>query len=493
MDGLEVRDGDNSPPTTGLFSTAPGTMLSSVALAAIDDQPGLEIVAASWLTNFVYVWNVNGQLLPGWPVQPMSGGNSGYWSSPCVADIDGDGSVEIVALSKDGWLYVWHADGTPLLSGTNGGVRQVGAWTQTTPALADLDGDGHLEIVVSGAVGKVFVLRDDGTDFPGWPYTLFALGKGSPAIGDVNGGGDLEIVITSESDHMYVFRTDGTVLPGWPKIVQGDSPDFGPSPALGDLDGDGRLEIVHCAVDNPFPQTKLQVFDSSGNIVLQKSLELNAQSSPILADLDGDGSIDIVHGGEAGALHAWNLAGQELAGFPIPIGDWIRGTPAYCDLDLDGFGDLVLAGWNGRVYAWKMTGRYRPDRAPWPTFHGDLARTGFVAAAYPTATEEVPVYSRLVAVWSPNPFNPTVTLRLGLPAGAGGHGGSAGTIGVDVSIYDPRGRLVRALHEGPMLPGAHTLVWDGRDGRGRALGSGVYFYEVRSGTDRVAGKITLVR
>ena len=492
-DGLELRDGDNSPPTTGLFSPATGTMLSSVALAAIDNLPGLEIIAASWLTNSIYVWNAQGQLMPGWPVQPMSGGNAGYWSSPCAADLDGDGSVEIVAVSKDGWLYAWHADGTPLLLGTNGAVRQVGAWTQTTPAIADLDGDGHLEIVVSGSLGQVFVLRDDGSDFPGWPYTLFALGKGSPAIGDVNGGGDLEIVVTSESDHMYVFRTDGTVLPGWPKIVQGDSPDFGPSPALGDLDGDGRLEIIHCAVDSPFPQTKLQVFDADGNLLFQKSLELNAQSSPILADLDGDGGIDIVHGGEAGTLHAWNFAGEELAGFPIPIGDWIRGTPAYCDLDLDGFGDLVLAGWDGRVYAWKMTGRYRPDRAPWPTFHGNVARTGFVAATYPTTTDEAPSYSQLVATWSPNPFNPAVTLRLGVPAGDGARQSSGGAVAVDVSIYDPRGRLVRALHPGPLQPGTHTLVWDGRDGRGQALGSGVYFYEVRSGTDRIAGKITLVR
>ena len=62
-----------------------------------------------------------------------------------------------------------------------------------------------------------------------------------------------------------------------------------------------------------------------------------------------------------------------------------------------------------------------------------------------------------------------------------------------MSIYDPRGRLVRALHPGPLQPGTHTLVWDGRDGRGQALGSGVYFYEVRSGTDRIAGKIALVR
>ena len=241
---------------------------------------------------------------------------------------------------------------------------------------------------------------------------------------------------------------------------------------------------------NPFTQTKLYVFDASGNTLLVKSLGLNSQSSPILADLDGDGGIDIVHGGESGALHAWNLSGQELAGFPIPIGDYIRGTPMYCDLDLDGRGDLVLAGWNARVYAWKMSGSYRPDRAPWPTFHGNLARTGYIAPTYPTPAVEFPLPARLAAAWSPNPFNPTVMLRLGVPAGSrDGEGASVARI----TIYDPRGRLVRTLHDGPLAPGTHALVWDGRDGRGHALGSGIYFYEVLAGDERVSGKLTLIR
>ncbi len=491
--GQEVRDGDANATTDGVFSPLVGTMNASVALAEIDNQPGLEIVGASWATNRIYAWNNHGDVLPGWPREPFHGGNQGYWASPAVADLDGDGVPEIVAISKDGNLYAWHANGTGILPGyPDGFVRTVGAWTQTTPALADLAGNGQREIIVSGALAQVFVIRPDGSDFPGWPQSLYALGKGSPAVGDVDGDGDLEIVLTSESDHMYVFNADGTLLPGWPQIIAGDSPDLGPSPALGDLDGDGKLEIVVCSVKNPFTFSKIYVLDSTGNILFTKQLETNSQSSPILADLDGDGGIDIVHGGEAGVLHAWNLAGNELPGFPIPVGDYIRATPQYCDLDGDGKGDLVLAGWNKKVYAWKMTGAYRPERAPWPMFHGNVARTGFLPGNFPTATLEVPVARRLRAEWAPNPFNPSVTLQLTVPQERQPLG-TAGLVAVRVEVFDARGRLVRRLFDAALPPGLARLTWDGRNDAGARLGSGVYLYRVRAGTQATSGKLGLVR
>ncbi len=485
--GQEVRDGDGVAATLGVFTLDTGTMNASVALAQMDAQPGLEIVAASWLTNRIYVWRADGSLLPGWPREPSSGGNTGYWGSPAIADLDGDGELEVAIVSKDSWLYVWHADGTPLLPATNGAVRQVGAWTQTTPALADLDGDGHLEIVVSGSTANVYVLRDDGSDFPGWPRAMFAFGKSSPAIGDLDADGDLEIVVPSESDHIWVYQTDGTQLPGWPKVSPQDAPDFGPSVALGDLDGNGTLEVVLVSVKNPWTSSKLRIYNYQGALLLDKQLELNSQSSPILADLDGDGGLEIVHGGEAGVLHAWNISGQELSGFPIPVGDYVRGTPTYCDLDLDGGGDLVFAGWNKRVYVWKMSGPYHPERAPWPSFHRDIRRTGFLPRDFATpATEPPSPPARLAATWAPNPFNPSITVRFHVPAGAA-------HVPVTVAVFDARGRRVRTLVNATLPPGAHAALWDGRDDSGSAVGSGTYLLRIRAGDESLAGKLTLVR
>ncbi len=84
----------------------------------------------------------------------------------------------------------------------------------------------------------------------------------------------------------------------------------------------------------------------------------------------------------------------------------------------------------------------------------------------------------------PNPFNPrtTVSCRLGRAA----H--------VRVSIHDLAGRHLRDLHAGTLPAGGHAWVFDGLDGAGRPLGSGVYLAVLQvDGTAGAATKLTLVR
>ena len=83
----------------------------------------------------------------------------------------------------------------------------------------------------------------------------------------------------------------------------------------------------------------------------------------------------------------------------------------------------------------------------------------------------------------PNPFNPGTTIRFDLAEGAF----------VSLRIYDALGQVVRTLADTALPPGSHERVWDGRDARGRGVGSGVYFYELRSGTFSSMKKMILVR
>ncbi len=95
----------------------------------------------------------------------------------------------------------------------------------------------------------------------------------------------------------------------------------------------------------------------------------------------------------------------------------------------------------------------------------------------------VPPAAALKVSVGPNPFNPRTVIALDLPR--------AGE--VSLSVYDIRGRLVRTLHEGGLAEGRHELIWNGDDDAGRALASGVYFYEVKAVGEERVGKLTLVR
>jgi hypothetical protein len=72
---------------------------------------------------------------------------------------------------------------------------------------------------------------------------------------------------------------------------------------------------------------------------------------------------------------------------------------------------------------------------------------------------------------TPNPFNPSTSLRFELA--------SAGP--ATLAVYDARGRLVRTLWSGFLGAGPHALPWDGRDGRGARVASGVYVVKLASG------------
>lgn len=104
-------------------------------------------------------------------------------------------------------------------------------------------------------------------------------------------------------------------------------------------------------------------------------------------------------------------------------------------------------------------------------------------AADPDATDGAPAALALLGN-HPNPFNPSTTLRFSVAAGGAP---------VRLAIHDLRGRLLRVLAEGSLAAGEHSAAWDGRDARGEALPSGVYFSRLSQGDAEQQGKLLLLK
>jgi hypothetical protein len=114
----------------------------------------------------------------------------------------------------------------------------------------------------------------------------------------------------------------------------------------------------------------------------------------------------------------------------------------------------------------------------------------FVALAAPAelAYDFRPGAAPLALSNYPNPFNPSTTIRVVFNGRAPASAGE-----IDVSVYRADGSLVRRIRGGTISGNELSVRWDGRDDRGNASPSGVYFYAVRSGGLRATGKMLIAR
>jgi hypothetical protein len=86
---------------------------------------------------------------------------------------------------------------------------------------------------------------------------------------------------------------------------------------------------------------------------------------------------------------------------------------------------------------------------------------------------------------TPNPFNPSTTIRFAVPAGP--------SQPYNLRVYDVRGALVRELGAGQIGGGTHEARWDGRDRHGEPVSSGIYLYRLQVGAAKLTGKMALVK
>jgi hypothetical protein len=221
-------------------------ILASPAVAVQVGDGGPEVVVATE-DGEVYAWNADGSLLDGFPVgcdrslsPPADTENLidiGFFASPVLADLLGEGDLEIIAAAYDSHLYAWNADGTPvdgfpvLVSDPNVTAEpRERTRLMTTPAVADFNGDGILDIAVgsneaygSGYDGRFYLVHGDGNlhdggpfhdnwPIPVWSAQLFGgahIARGVPtaaALADVDGDGTVDIATFGNgSPSLWIF------------------------------------------------------------------------------------------------------------------------------------------------------------------------------------------------------------------------------------------------------------------------------------------------
>ncbi len=249
-------------------------VVDAPAIADVDHD-GITEVAWGSLDAHIYLVNGStGANKPGWPVFVRDT----IFSSPALADVDHDGNLEVIIgadahqegapynTPNGGCLHVIHPNGSEL-TGFPQCVNQV---LSSSPAVGDINGDGRLEIVVGtgtywpNAAHKVYAFEPDGTAATGWPVSVDGQVSTAPALADINGDGNPEVIVTDDMSapstafHVYAFRGDGVLL--WktaPKNYFGTSNVSSSDPLVADVIGDGGLEVLEAT------NTELAVLDAA--------------------------------------------------------------------------------------------------------------------------------------------------------------------------------------------------------------------------------------
>lgn len=126
---------------------------------------------------------------------------TGWYSSPAVADLDGDGTIEViasaysvVALNGTTGELIWRVKSGHDRTEDPGSVDNVGR-TWAGIVIADVDDDGEIEIVTAHGHGYVSVYNHEGYFEPGWPQHPISKEFRSLAVADLDGDGDIEIAV----------------------------------------------------------------------------------------------------------------------------------------------------------------------------------------------------------------------------------------------------------------------------------------------------------
>ncbi len=511
------------------------SIVGTPAVGDLDHDGTLEVVAAD-MQGRVYAWDRAGRLLAGFPVRsdPLysipdradwwtEGAlpadwyasrfvpdrvhrldrwnclDRGFMGGPVLCNLDAslDGSLEIVAACMDQHLYAWHADGKPVegwpvklvdaakvaafdpLTHTCDFIEKEkiprGSKIVATPSVADLDGDGDLEVVCgtnevytdealnasprtfalaaflpmlkpfAGAAGdalspgntRVYAVHNDGAMhglaqgtrpaadrvpaqayLQGWPVGVATAAPGmlpgimegvsaQAAVADIDGDGSMEIGVSPAMGPGLLLERDGSSFLGQDEsgLYAGfNANEAGPAAGSADLPltcaagggafadlgagglsyvaptmGLGRLADMFLPADQTRSDDQLSAWRASdGGMLAAFPYAVGGAMlsvTPGAADVDGDGLQEVLAGSSGYDLHAVNAAGREAAGWPKFTAGGSAGTPAAGDFDGDGGREVAAGTRDGWLFVWK-TDSSAGDGADWPEYGHDPWGTG---------------------------------------------------------------------------------------------------------------------
>jgi hypothetical protein len=329
-----ARTGNTNP--FGVFS--PGS-LPTPALGDLDADGDPDVLAGTQTGTFGYLESFltrspQPPLAATGSANPLGAFDVGALSAPALADLDGDGDLDAVSGEDFGAFRYFENTGTnetPAFAARTGAAnpldgRDVGDEAQAT--LADLDGDGDVDLLAGRGAGDFDYFANTGDAVTPLfaasvanPFGLAGVGSPSsaPVLADLDRDGDLDLVVGSYYGGLAYFANTGSAVdPEFVERTGAANPfytldlTYYTRPALADFDRDGDLDLISGTEGGRF-----RYFENVGSAAspsFARGLgsgnpldgeDIGSRAAPAAADLNGDGDPDLVAGALDGAFRVY--------------------------------------------------------------------------------------------------------------------------------------------------------------------------------------------
>ena len=303
LDGLGTFGSEN------LIATLNETTF--VSAADIDGDGDIDLMAVAYFIDSV-VWYENLDGNGNFSSQKIISDQADGASSLSIADIDGDGDMDIISASDFlGLAWYENLDGqgnfstTKIIDNTISNSRSVVA--------VDMDDDGDVDILGNSSdTERIFWIENmDGIGTFGIRHSINEIGSYSNVIfaADADGDGDMDVFSASPGDNEVAWyeNLDGLGNFG-PKSTITDTLENAWTVFAADLDNDGDIDVLATSVETFGGEIVwFENLDGQGNFSSKKTISTEVQSprSVIAADIDNDGDMDVIASSQNDDKIAW--------------------------------------------------------------------------------------------------------------------------------------------------------------------------------------------
>ena len=446
-------------------------------VADLDVDGRMDIVVANSSSSFVSIFpgKPGGGFAPRVDI-PIAG------SAFCVttADLNSDGRLDLAVGTFAGRSVSIHL-------GAGGGsfgdatVLQVPADPYTISA-ADVNEDGVSDLVVTDYDGAVVVLVGDGSGAftPRAPITGFAISP-TASLADLDGDGHVDLVIATPSDPGEVTALFGDGGGGFPIRSQLSS-GFALRVALMDVNGDAIPDLVRPGGGPQSVLVRLNTIGAGTAVESRAFLKDPNRTRPGAGGSPFCLRVEPVN--ESYSNSDVNYSSLALISEGTGSVSRITATPAknIIEGDTDGNGVSELAACFSGADVAKLFDQVNGRRTVHVSLEGAVTNGRRFCSGFDMTV--VGTGGHLAATVTPNPLNPSGVLTF--RTARDGY--------VRVRMFDLNGRLVRVLADHPLATaGDQEIRIDGRGAHGETLASGAYFYFVETPEGKTRGRIMILK